>query len=104
VTREQLEHVIRAAATIADDDEIVVVGSRPEPADLIDGSIGEGSMFHEAFGYYAKGVAPTTAVLADGWEQRAVPVKGPGTRGATGCPLDDALRGVVRGRVDEVFS
>ena len=27
VTRAQLEHVIRAAATIADDDEIVVAGS-----------------------------------------------------------------------------
>ena len=27
MTRAQLEHVIRAAATIADDDEIVVIGS-----------------------------------------------------------------------------
>lgn len=26
--REQLEHLIRAAATIADDDEIVVIGSQ----------------------------------------------------------------------------
>jgi hypothetical protein len=114
VTREQLEHLIRAAATIADDDEIVVVGSqsvlgqfpgapaellisdeadvyprnRPERADLIDGSIGEGSMFHETFGYYAQGVAPGTAVLPDGWQQRVVPVRGPGTRGATGLCLE----------------
>jgi len=28
MNRDQLEHVIRAAATIADDDEIVVVGSQ----------------------------------------------------------------------------
>jgi hypothetical protein len=37
MTRSQLEHVIRACATIADDDEIVVIGSqsigsKPEPA------------------------------------------------------------------------
>jgi hypothetical protein len=66
--RRDLEHVIRTAADIADDDEIVVIGSqailgqhpdapaelcvsteadvypknRPERAELIDGSIGEG--------------------------------------------------------------
>jgi len=28
----------------------------PKDADLIDGSIGEGSPFHETFGYYAQGV------------------------------------------------
>ena len=28
MTREQLEHLIRAAADIADDDEIVVIGSQ----------------------------------------------------------------------------
>jgi hypothetical protein len=28
VTRAQLEHLIRAAATIADDNEIVVIGSQ----------------------------------------------------------------------------
>jgi hypothetical protein len=28
MTRAQLEHVIRAAATIADDDEIVIIGSQ----------------------------------------------------------------------------
>jgi len=27
MTRQQLEHIIRACATIADDDEIVVIGS-----------------------------------------------------------------------------
>jgi hypothetical protein len=69
MTREQLEHLIRVAADIAQDDEIVVLGSqallaqfpdappslrvsveadvypknRPERADLIDGSVGEAS-------------------------------------------------------------
>ncbi len=67
--RRDLEHVIRAAADIADDDEIIIIGSqailgqypdapaelcvsveadvypknKPARADLIDGSIGEGS-------------------------------------------------------------
>jgi len=95
-----LEHIIRAAGTIADDDDIVVIGSQsilgqfpgapeeflvsreadvyprkyPERADLIDGSIGEGSPFERIFGFYAHGVGPETAVLPDGWEGRLVVV------------------------------
>jgi hypothetical protein len=114
LTREQLEHVIRAAAVISDDDELVVVGSQailgqfpdapeplrvsvevdlyprrhPERADLIDGSIGELSPFHETYGYYAQGVGPGTSVLPEGWEERLVPVRGPATRGATGWCLE----------------
>ena len=41
-------------------------------ADVIDGSIGEASMFHATFGYYAHGVVETTAVLPAGWRQRLV--------------------------------
>lgn len=41
-------------------------------ADLVDGSIGEASMFHEAFGIYAQGVVETTAILPDGWRERLV--------------------------------
>jgi Nucleotidyltransferase of unknown function (DUF6036) len=100
VTRAQLEHVIRAAAAVSDDREIVVIGSQavlgqfpdappemlmsmevdvfprhhPERAGLIEGSIGELSPFHETFGYYAEGVSPHTAKLPAGWEERLVPV------------------------------
>jgi hypothetical protein len=35
----------------------------PAKSDLIDGAIGELSMFHQAFGYYAHGVDETTATL-----------------------------------------
>ncbi len=127
MTREQLEHIIRAAASIADDDELIIVGSQavlgqypnappellvsteadvypkhhPDRADLIDGAIGEGSEFHETFGYYAQGVGPTTAVLPAGWESRLVPAYGPGTRGATGWCLeihDLVLSKLVAGR------
>jgi hypothetical protein len=101
MTRRQLEHVLRAAANISDSFEIMVVGSQsilgafpdapaeltlsmeavvyplhaPKLAELIDGSIGEGSMFHESFGYYAQGVDNRTAKLPTGWENRVVAVK-----------------------------
>ena len=103
--RKELEHLIRAAAAITDQYEIVVVGSqsilgavpnapdallmsmeadvyplhRPELADLIDGAIGEMSPFHECFGYYAQGVGPETAVLPTGWETRLVKVQNQNT-------------------------
>jgi hypothetical protein len=112
--RAQLEHIIRAACTIADDDELVIIGSQsilaqfpdapeelvvsleadvyprhhPERADLIEGSIGELSMFHETFGYYADGVGLHTATLPAGWEDRLVPIRGPGTAGNTGWALE----------------
>jgi hypothetical protein len=42
-------------------------------ADLIDGAIGEGSMFQQTHGYYAQGVETSTAVLGVGWRDRLVP-------------------------------
>ena len=49
-------------------------------ADLIDGAIGEASMFHATFGYYAQGVEAVTAVLPEGWENRLVRFQTEGTR------------------------
>jgi hypothetical protein len=114
VTREQLEHLLRAAAEISADDEIVVIGSQailgqfpdapasmrvsveadlfprnhPERADLIDGSIGELSPFHETFGYYAQGVAEETARLPEGWKDRLVIIQNENTRGVKGLCLE----------------
>jgi hypothetical protein len=124
VNRPQLEHVIRAAATIAGDDEIVVIGSQailgrhpdapgellvsmdvdlyprnhPERADLIEGSIGELSPFHETYGYYAQAVGQTTAVLPDGWEARLVPVPTPAGTGLCLEPHDLVISKYVAGR------
>jgi len=96
MNREDLEHIIRASGDVTNEYEFVIVGSQailgsipyPEPvfkmsaeadiyplnapdlADRIDGSIGEGSRFHESNGYYAQGVGPDTAVLASGWQNR----------------------------------
>lgn len=114
MTRDQLEHLLRAAADIADDEEIVVIGSQailgqfpdapesmrvsneadlfprnhPERADLIEGSIGELSPFHEAFGYYAQGVTEKTAHLPQGWQDRLVVIQNENTRGARGLCLE----------------
>lgn len=57
-------------------------------ADLIDGSIREASMFHGTFGYYAQGVAETTAVLPDGWRDRLVRYESPGRNGVVAWCLE----------------
>ena len=56
---------------------------RPDKSDLIDSAIGELSMFHQAFGYYAHGVDDTTATLPAGWAKRLVPIHNENTAGAT---------------------
>lgn len=112
--RAELEHVLRAAAAVTEDDDIVVVGSqailgqfpdapaallvsrevdvyprnRPERTDEIDGSLGDGSYFDSTFGYYAHAVGPETATLPAGWEERLVPVSNENTGGATGWCLE----------------
>ncbi len=114
MTRSELEHLIRAAGAVADDREIVIIGSQsvlgqfphappallasmeadvyprnhPERADLIDGAIGEGSHFHEQFGYYAQGVGETTATLPKGWRERLVRVANANTGGSAGLCLE----------------
>lgn len=57
-------------------------------ATRIDGVLGEWSLFHETHGFYVQGVGRQTAVLPAGWEDRLVPVTGPGTNGRTGLCLD----------------
>ncbi len=112
--RHELEHLVRAAGSITGADEIIVVGSQAilgsfpdapalllrsveadlftlrdhKDADLIDGSIGEGSPFHQTFGYYAQGVWEDTAVLPEGWKERLVKICNENTRGVTAWCLD----------------
>lgn len=125
--REELEHLIRAAAAISGEREIVIVGAaallgavpdapeelrqtleadlfplhRPELADVIDGAIGELSPFHEHFRVYAHGVGPETAVLPAGWRDRLVKIQNAGTDQNVGyClePHDLAASKLVAGR------
>ena len=84
----ELKHIIRAASAVAEDNELVVVGSQailgqfpsapksllisreadlyprtpPERGDEIEGSLGDGSYFDATFGYYAHAVGPETAI------------------------------------------
>lgn len=114
MTRSELEHLIRASGAIANDPELIIIGSQailgqypdapavllasmeadiyprnhPERAILIDGAIGEGSYFHEQFGYFAQGVGPETAVLPEGWELRLIRVGNEQTGGSTGWCLE----------------
>lgn len=61
---------------------------RPDLADVIDGAIGEGSPFHDRFGYYAQGVGPETAILPSGWELRVVKIQNANTDLKIGVCLD----------------
>ncbi|MEJ8840387.1 DUF6036 family nucleotidyltransferase [Ramlibacter sp. AN1133] len=114
MTREELEHIIRASAEITDQYEFIIIGSQsilgpvprpdavftvsmeadiypkdaPELAEKIDGAIGEGSQFHETHGYYAQGVGPETAVLPADWQSRVHRVQNANTNDRVGYCLD----------------
>ena len=75
MTREQFAHAVRGDA-------------EGRMADLIDGSIGEASMFHDTFGYYAQGVVESTARLPDGWQDRLARFETPETHGVTAWCLE----------------
>jgi hypothetical protein len=130
--RPQLEHIIRAAVGITGATEIIVIGSQavlgqfpnapadllvsieadvftfrnPDDADLIDGSIGEGSPFHQTFGYYAHGVAEATAILPAGWKDRLITVRNANTGNGCGLCLevhDLAVAKLAAGREKDTF-
>mgnify|MGYP006865015930 CR=1 FL=1 len=112
--REELEHIIRAAGAVTNEDELIIIGSQavlgqfpdttgllcqsmeadiipiasPEKWNLIDGLLGEGSPFHETFGYYADGVEEQTAILPLGWKERLIPISNENTRGVVGRCLE----------------
>lgn len=116
--REQLEHVLRAAARIVGERDFLVVGSaavlgtfdeaqlpveatRSDEADLapyndpdgqkslmLEGSLGQGSQFHATFGYYADGVDFRTAIAPAGWQERLVAFDTPGCGDGRGWCLE----------------
>lgn len=114
MNRAQLEHVLRAAGAITDEREMLVLGSQailgslenpphetlrsieadlcprdsPEKADLISGSIGEITYFHDTFGYYAHGLPPEACALPEGWRSRLRAYRNQNTGGVTGWCLD----------------
>jgi hypothetical protein len=130
--RHDLEHIIRAAAAIANENEWMVIGSSsilgafPDlPADacrsyaasitplgyagfggLIDQTIGEQSEFFEHFGYCAQEVGPKMAILPAGWNRRLVKIQNANTELKIGYCLDPhdlAISKLAAGR-DKDFS
>ena len=129
--RAELEHIVRASSGITRQSDIVVIGSqailgqfpqapaellvsmeadvfprnRPDLSIQIDGAIGERSLFHQTFGYYAHGVDETTATLPTGWLERLIPIRNENTGGATGWCLevhDLAISKLVAGREKDI--
>jgi hypothetical protein len=114
MTRDELEHIIRASADVTNQYEFMIVGSQsilgsfphpeavftmsaeadiyplnaPELAEKIEGALGEGSQFHDTYGYYAQGVGPDTAVLPAGWLGRVHRVQNAATNDRVGYCLD----------------
>ena len=110
MTRDELEHAIRAACDVAQDNAVYVFGSQAilgqypdapaalrqsaeadiapvnavDMVDVIDANLGELSLFHQAFGYYVHGVAIEAAVLPAGWQHRAIAVRNANTGNRTG--------------------
>jgi hypothetical protein len=111
--RSELEHAIRAACDVANCHEVIIVGSQavlgqfPTAPDeitysrecdvftvadlvanqIIDGVLGELSLFNMTHGFFVHGIDPNTATLAEGWRDRLVPVRHENTRGCTGWCL-----------------
>ena len=105
---EHLYHVVAAAAQIVGEEEFVIVGSqsilgsypdapesllRSQEADIyprrapdkaidIEGVLGDGSRFHETFGYFAHAVGPETAKAPIGREDRLVDLEVPPRAGS----------------------
>ena len=114
MTRQELEHAIRAACDVADDDAVYVFGSQailgqfpdapaelrmsaevdvsprshPDRVDQVDGALGELSPFHDAFGFYVHCVPIETAILPAGWEQRVIVVQNSNTRQRAGLCIE----------------
>ena len=115
MTREQLEHAIRAACDVAGDDQLWVFGSqailgsfpeapealrtsievdvqpknRPEAVDAIDGALGELSLFRQTHGFYVHGISIASTILPTGWQDRTLPVSDPiATHGKTGLCIE----------------
>lgn len=128
--REKLDHLLRAASTVTGHRCFVLVGSAailircknipgdmlltPEAdlyvpdvpnaedlSDAIEANIGQGSSFHQQYGYYCDGVSAGTAVMPADWQARAVAYESPGCPGITAIvadPADIALAKMVAWR------
>jgi hypothetical protein len=131
---EELQHIIRAACDLLKEDVVIVGGSQaavaqfPEglpkslllsreadiaalsdPSDekalIINGNIGEDTLFHTTHGVYAEGVSLAMFVLPETWMQRAIELDGLSKRRTVGlCPEihDLAVAKLAAGRAKDI--
>ena len=115
MTYDQLKHAIRAACNVAGDTDLWIFGSQailgqhptapaslrgsievdvqprnhPEAAVIIDGALGELSLFHQTHGFYVHGVSIESALIPSDWQDRTIAVSDEvGTSGYTGWCLE----------------
>ena len=112
--KTQVDHILRAAREISGgESKFIIVGSQAlhgKHPDVVDdilvsrevdlfvpgrerqtellNAIGEGSRFHETYGYYADPISEGTAILPKGWKGRLVNLAPGDTHGAKGLCLD----------------
>jgi hypothetical protein len=113
--RPDIDHILRAAASLSGHSRFVMVGTgaviaaakhipvammmteeiaiyvedAADPdwvSDLIDASIGRDSQFHRTFGYYGDGVSKRTAVMPLDWRTRATEYTTPDGLATAVCP------------------
>lgn len=130
MNRQELEHALRAASKVIDENSFIVIGSQsilgahpdapPEmlysmEVDFIPKNnknrgheleaIGEGSRFAEQFGYYIDPVDEKTAVLPRSWKNRLVNIQNENTDGVLGLclhPQDLFVAKVAAGREKDI--
>ena len=116
MTRDQLEHAVRAACDVARTTEVIIIGSqailgeypdappglrqsmeidmifpdRSDLADRVEGALGEASPFHRTHDFYVQGLTldDPAPVLPPGWRGRLVAVRNANTRNCTGLCLE----------------
>jgi hypothetical protein len=66
----------------------IMIPDSEEKTELVEAVMGELSMFHDTFGYYAQGVDLTTSKLPEGWENRLVEICNENTNGISGMCLE----------------
>ena len=118
--RPDIDHILRAAASLSGHSRFVMVGTGAVIAmakhipvammmteeidiyventtdaelisDLIDASIGRDSQFHRTFGYYGDGVSEQTAVMPPDWRGRATEYATSDGLATAVCPSADDI-------------
>jgi hypothetical protein len=117
--KQNIDHILRAAAAITNQSSFVLIETgaviatalhipaslmiTPELdlyvdgdesamfSDLIDATIGQGSIFHRTFRYYGDGVGARTAVMPQDWRSRAVTYTTADKTARALCPSADDI-------------